>query len=59
MGIYPIETSYAGEKWYADNSRHRKRIARLRKKGYSLEAIAKETGYDIGYVRRVALKKRG
>lgn len=58
MGVYPIDTVIVGEKWYDDNKRRRKRIRRLYKKGYSLDGIAKKTGYDIGYIRRVALKKK-
>lgn len=53
MGVYNIDKSVPGEKWYEDNVRRRKRIRRLHKKGYSPDGIAKKTGYNLGYVRRV------
>lgn len=44
--------------WWMDNQRREKRIRRLYKKGYSPDGIAKMTGYNLGYVRRVALRKK-
>ena len=39
--------------WWMDTERREKRIKRLSKKGYSPDGIAKKTGYNLGYVRRV------
>ncbi len=39
--------------WWMDTKRREKRIKRLSKKGYSPDGIAKITGYNLGYVRRV------